>query len=362
MNKKFILCALLLGSVYQCNFAMEKDDMDIVQDEPMDAQESLSYYSFEALPKELHGEIIAAIAGSSNAQEALKTLKKFQMTNKNMQKHLQDDAVILELAKALKQKTGNIFGSLYLLKAYKLISREQYKILRHSLKSPYQKEVEAYKKNAFLLTEKAAHGEYDAVKTLLDQGVSPNDYYYGQDETLLGALKSKSTKVMELLLNHPDLRITNPEIVASVFAGTLFEPVNLVALKMLLTKYPTIDINATYPSGANAIGSAIQENNIEYVKFLLEQPSFDVNNEVVIYIPGTPEDSGTPLMLAAQKGNAEIIKLLLQQPKINILKRSSQGKRASDFAQTDEIKQLISDAEQVQYDTLKKLMAEWGKK
>ena len=50
----------------------------------------------------------------------------------------------------------------------------------------------------------------------------------------------------------------------------------------------------------------------------------------------------TPLHLASEKGYLEIIKLLLKNKRIDIHAKDDQGKKQTDYATNNEIKQILN--------------------
>ena len=112
-----------------------------------------------------------------------------------------------------------------------------------------------------------------------------------------------------------------------------------------------------------ALCIAIEKNSFDIVKLLLSSPKIDVNTDYLresySYINDEKEeeeeDTNTnkdvnwiyekgiesPLHMAVESSNKEIIKLLLQNKKIDLNKVDDKNKKAIEYAQNDEIKELF---------------------
>lgn len=121
--------------------------------------------------------------------------------------------------------------------------------------------------------------------------------------------------------------------------------------------------------------SLLKKNNIDIVKLLLSSPNIDVNTDYLreSYSYENEEEDTTnnnneeekedttnnknekeenwiyekriksPLHMAVESSNKEIIKLLLQNKKIDLNKVDDQNKKAIEYAQSDEIKELFQE-------------------
>ena len=110
-----------------------------------------------------------------------------------------------------------------------------------------------------------------------------------------------------------------------------------------------------------ALCIAIEKNSFDIVKLLLSSPKIDVNTDYLresySYINDEKEEEDTntnkdvnwiyekgiesPLHMAVESSNKEIIKLLLQNKKIDLNKVDDKNKKAIEYAQNDEIKELF---------------------
>ena len=84
---------------------------------------------------------------------------------------------------------------------------------------------------------------------------------------------------------------------------------------------------------------AINKSNEKIVEILLSSPKIDVNIKTTTELCQAHQ---TPLHLAVLKKNIEIINLLLKHKEIDLNAVDKDGKKAIDYADDDEIKQLIN--------------------
>ena len=125
---------------------------------------------------------------------------------------------------------------------------------------------------------------------------------------------------------------------------------NIEIVKLLLQQ-KNIDLNLICENNNKEMKTplylAVENKKIEIIKLLLENPNIDVNIQ-----SGTKGDNGkcenkllthsTPLHLAIKKHNTEIIKQLLKNSKININEKDENGQKPIDLMQDKDILSILS--------------------
>lgn len=156
------------------------------------------------------------------------------------------------------------------------------------------------------------------VTSLLSKGVSPNTVDAKGNPMLNLAIKDKSTKVTELLINdkRTDVDLSNkygetPLMIASI-EGDLPVVKTLVLQKKAMVNH----------IGWTPLHYACSKGNLEVAQFL-------VTNGALVDSP-SPGNT-TPLMMAVQSGNEQLIKLLLDKG-ADIQLRNTNGLSAIDIA------------------------------
>ena len=108
-----------------------------------------------------------------------------------------------------------------------------------------------------------------------------------------------------------------------------------VAIKMI-TRYPHL-INADH-AGRNILHYACLQGNMNLVKFIFGNSSFDIDYNVV------DEEGNTPLHVACIQGQFEVVKFILEeanQKGIDIAKKNMMGQTAEDLARNNGHKDVV---------------------
>ena len=156
------------------------------------------------------------------------------------------------------------------------------------------------------------------VTSLLSKGVSPNTVDAKGNPMLNLAIKDKSTKVTELLINdkRTDVDLSNkygetPLMIASIDG-------DLTLVKTLVLKKKAM-VNHI---GWTPLHYACSKGNLEVAQFLIA-------NGAIVDSPS--QGNTTPLMMAVQSGNEQLVKLLLDKG-ADIQLRNGNGLSAIDIA------------------------------
>jgi ankyrin repeat protein len=166
---------------------------------------------------------------------------------------------------------------------------------------------------------KAAKFDNVAVVTsLLSKGVSPNTVDAKGNPMLNLAIKDKSTKVTELLINdkRTDVDLSNKYGETPLMIASIDGDLTLVKTLVLQKKAMVNHI------GWTPLHYACSKGNLEVAQFL-------VTNGALVDSP-SPGNT-TPLMMAVQSGNEQLIKLLLDKG-ADIQLRNTNGLSAIDIA------------------------------
>jgi uncharacterized protein len=171
------------------------------------------------------------------------------------------------------------------------------------------------------VTDFAKAAKFDDVSTvtaLLAKGVSPNTVDSRGNPMLILAIKDKSTKVTELLINdkRTDVDLSNkygetPLMMASI-DGDLPVVKTLVLQKKAMVNH----------IGWTPLHYACTKGNLEVAQFLI------ANGAIV---DGLSPGNTTSLMMAVQSGNEQLVKLLLDKG-ADIQLRNANGLSAIDIA------------------------------
>ena len=166
---------------------------------------------------------------------------------------------------------------------------------------------------------KAAKFDDIAVVTLLlSKGISPNTVDTKGNPMLNLAIKDKSTKVTELLINdkRTDVDLSNKYGETPLMIASIDGDLTLVKTLVLQKKAMVNHI------GWTPLHYACSKGNLEVAQFLV------TNGALVDSLsPGNT----TPLMMAVQSGNEQLIKLLLDKG-ADIQLRNTNGLSAIDIA------------------------------
>jgi uncharacterized protein len=166
---------------------------------------------------------------------------------------------------------------------------------------------------------KAAKFDDIAVVTLLlSKGISPNTVDAKGNPMLNLAIKDKSTKVTELLINdkRTDVDLSNKYGETPLMIASIDGDLTLVKTLVLQKKAMVNHI------GWTPLHYACSKGNLEVAQFL-------VTNGALVDSPSS--GNTTPLMMAVQSGNEQLIKLLLDKG-ADIQLRNTNGLSAIDIA------------------------------
>ena len=143
----------------------------------------------------------------------------------------------------------------------------------------------------------AVFDDLSEVKSLISQGVSPNTKDPKGNPMLIVAIKDKSYKVVDYLLNKDiDVNLTNnaeesPLMIASI-EGDL-----PVVKQLVINKKAEIN-----PKGWTPLHYACTRGNLDVAAFLLANGA---------QVNALSPNHTTPLMMAVSSGNEQVVKLLL---------------------------------------------------
>ena len=171
------------------------------------------------------------------------------------------------------------------------------------------------------VTDFAKAAKFDDVSTvtaLLAKGVSPNTVDTRGNPMLLLAIKDKSTKVTELLINdkRTDVDLSNkygetPLMMASI-EGDLPVVKTLVLQKKAMVNH----------IGWTPLHYACTKGNLEVAQFLIANGAM---------VDGLSPGNTTALMMAVQSGNEQLVKILLDKG-ADLQLRNANGLSAIDIA------------------------------
>jgi len=146
----------------------------------------------------------------------------------------------------------------------------------------------------------AVFDDLSGVKSLIAQGVSPNTKDSKGNPMLIVAIKDKSYKVIDYLLNNKDIdvNLTNnaeesPLMIASI-EGDL-----PVVKQLVINKQAEIN-----PKGWTPLHYACTRGNLDVAAFLLAKDA---------QVNALSPNHTTPLMMAVSSGNELLVKLLLDK-------------------------------------------------
>ena len=171
------------------------------------------------------------------------------------------------------------------------------------------------------VTDFAKAAKFDdvaVVTSLLSKGVSPNTVDAKGNPMLNLAIKDKSTKVTELLINdkRTDVDLSNKYGETPLMIASIDGDLTLVKTLVLQKKAMVNHI------GWTPLHYACSKGNLEVAQFL-------VTNGALVDSPSS--GNTTPLMMAVQSGNEQLIKLLLDKG-ADIQLRNTNGLSAIDIA------------------------------
>ncbi|QWD65021.1 ankyrin repeat domain-containing protein [Polynucleobacter sp. MWH-UH2A] len=165
----------------------------------------------------------------------------------------------------------------------------------------------------------ARFDDVSEVKTLISKGVSPNTVDAKGNPMLVLAIKDRSTKVTELLLQNRniDVDLSNKYGETPLMMASIEGDLPIVKTLVLQNKARIDHI------GWTPLHYACAKGNLDVAKFLVANGAVVDSNA----LNGT-----TPLMMAVQSGNEDLIRFLLENG-ADIRLRNTQGFSAIDIAE-----------------------------
>ncbi|WP_420869220.1 ankyrin repeat domain-containing protein [Cupriavidus gilardii] len=156
------------------------------------------------------------------------------------------------------------------------------------------------------------------VRKLLSRGVDPNLTDRRGDPLLVAALREKSLKAAEALIQAKNLDFdkTNAAGETALMMAALQGQLDMVKL---MVEQRQVEINKT---GWTPLHYAATNGHLEIVRYLLEESA---------YVDAESPNGTTPLMMATRGGHIETVKLLLDEG-ADLRIRNQQGMTAIDFA------------------------------
>jgi ankyrin repeat protein len=164
----------------------------------------------------------------------------------------------------------------------------------------------------------AKFDDISEVKSLIAKGINPNTLDSKGNPMLFLAIKDKSTKVTEFLLNNPNI-----DVDLSNLSGET--PLMMAAIEgdLPLVKSLVLDKKAHVDHiGWTPLHYACTKGNLEVAKFLVANGAS---------VDSTAQNGTTPLMMAVQSGNESLIRFLLDSG-ADLQLRNGQGYSAIDIA------------------------------
>lgn len=165
----------------------------------------------------------------------------------------------------------------------------------------------------------AKFDDVSEVKSLISKGVSPNTVDSKGNPMLVLAIRDRSAKVTELLLQNPniDVDLSNNNGETPLMMASIEGDLPVVKTLVLQNKARIDHI------GWTPLHYACAKGNIDVAKFLVANGAVVDSNA----LNGT-----TPLMMAVQSGNEDLIRFLLENG-ADIRLRNTQGYSAIDIAE-----------------------------
>ena len=165
----------------------------------------------------------------------------------------------------------------------------------------------------------AKFDDVSEVKTLISKGVSPNTVDSKGNPMLVLAVKERSSKVTELLLQNPkiDVDLSNKYGETPLMMASIEGDLPVVKTLVLQNKARLDHI------GWTPLHYACAKGNLDVAKFLVANGATVDSNA----LNGT-----TPLMMAVQSGNEDLVRFLLDNG-ADIRLRNTQGFSAIDIAE-----------------------------
>jgi len=164
----------------------------------------------------------------------------------------------------------------------------------------------------------AKFDDVSLVSSLLSKGVSPNTVDARGNPMLILAIKDKSAKVTELLINdkRTDVDLSNKYGETPLMIASIDDDLPVVKALVLQRKAMVNHI------GWTPLHYACTKGHLEVAQFLIA-------NGAIVDSPNLGDT--TPLMMAVQSGNEQLVKLLLDKG-ADIQLRNTNGLSAIDIA------------------------------
>ncbi len=142
------------------------------------------------------------------------------------------------------------------------------------------------------------HGNYAAVKKMLENGADVNLVQHGEGTPLTMSIRSGELKIAQLLMEKG----ANPNLGTESDGHPLWLAArkgDVALVQLLISK--GADVNTKFPGDGSALIQASKKSNLEMVKVLVELNA-DVNMRV--------KDDGNPLIMASKAGSLAVVEYL----------------------------------------------------
>ena len=165
----------------------------------------------------------------------------------------------------------------------------------------------------------AKFDDVSEVKSLISKGVSPNTVDSKGNPMLVLAIKDRSEKVTELLLQNPniDVDLSNKNGETPLMMASIEGDLPVVKTLVLQNKARVDHI------GWTPLHYACTKGNLDVAKFLVANGAM---------VDSTALNGTTPLMMAVQSGNEDLIRFMLENG-ADIRIRNTLGLSAIDIAE-----------------------------
>lgn len=140
------------------------------------------------------------------------------------------------------------------------------------------------------------------------------------------------------------IKMNNNEIIKNLLENQSIN-VNIKNYKNVIKKKSENDENLEEKNEITALEIAIDNSNIDAVKYLLENKDIDINAKSIYFkeedISRKYEDEKTALHSAVEKENLDIIQLLLKHKSINIEEKNKKDEMPIELTNNENIKKML---------------------